>query len=112
MAQKQIQIDGVDVNYVSNAATPYLYRQEFHRDIIGDLQKIMTEWQNDPSTIDLECIEQIAYIMAKQGGSANTDSIVNWLSQFDGLMSVYQTLPTIMEVWQVNNTTTSKAKKK
>lgn len=112
MAKKTIKIDDKEVTFLSNSATPYLYREAFHRDVIADMRRIMENWKKGHDDLDFSCIEKIAFIMAKQGGSENTEDIVKWLSQFDGLLSVYQALPDIVEVWKIGNETQVQAKKK
>lgn len=112
MAKKTIEIEGKQVSFVSNAATPLLYREQFHRDLISDMKSIFDNWKDGHTDLDLSCIEKIAYVMAKQGGSENTEDLLTWLGQFDGLLSIYQALPNIVELWQLNNATTSVAKKK
>lgn len=113
MAAKTVKIDNKEVKFVSNSATPFLYREEFHRDVIADMKHIMEKWKDGHDDFDLSCIEKIAFIMAKQGHSEHTDgTVMEWLEQFDGLLSVYQALPDIIEVWNVGAKTQSVPKKK
>lgn len=114
---KTITIDGKDVNFKASAAIPRIYRIKFRRDIYMDLNKLVSETeQNDSdnskmSIESLEIFENIAYIMAKHADPNGVSSDIDaWLEQFD-TFSIYQVLPEIIELWGLNKETTSDAKK-
>ena len=114
---KTITIDGKDVNFKASAAIPRIYRIKFRRDIYMDLNKLVSETeQNDSdnskmSIESLEIFENIAYIMAKHADPNGVPSDIDaWLEQFD-TFSIYQVLPEIIELWGMNKETTSDAKK-
>lgn len=60
---------------------------------------------------DLEMFENIAYVMAQHADPKNVPAdIMEWLEQFQ-TFSIYQILPAILELWNLNEETQSKAKK-
>ena len=60
---------------------------------------------------DLEMFENIAYVMAQHADPNNVPmEIMEWLEQFQ-TFSIYQILPAILELWNLNEETKSQAKK-
>ena len=59
----------------------------------------------------LETFENIAYIMHKHGDASQPDDINEWLEQFE-TFDIYKVLPEILTLWNLENVTTSVAKKK
>ena len=60
---------------------------------------------------DLEMFENIAYVMAQHADPNNVPTdIMEWLEQFQ-TFSIYQILPAILELWNLNEETKSQAKK-
>ena len=122
--QKNIVVDGIEVPFKASAAIPRLYRLKFRRDIYQDLnalQKAMQEQKDQKpddqnpaaSSLDivsLELFENIAYIMAKHADPSVPASPDDWLEQFN-TFSIYQILPAILELWNMNEETKSQAKK-
>ena len=128
---KEISIDGKKVLFAASAAIPRIYRIQFHRDIFQDMIKIeksvkkseakqkedeqeQGEEKVTESVIpveDLEMFENIAYIMAQHADPENVPpDIMDWLEQFN-TFSIYQILPAILELWNMNEETKSQAKK-
>lgn len=55
--------------------------------------------------------ENIAYVMAQHADPENVPpDIMDWLEQFN-TFSIYQILPAILELWNMNEETKSQAKK-
>ena len=115
--KKNIMIDGQEVAFKASAAIPRIYRMKFHRDIFKDLRDLEKSIdKNDPenSSLDLfslEMFENIAYVMAQHADPKNVPAdIMEWLEQFQ-TFSIYQILPAILELWNLNKETQSKAKK-
>ena len=85
---KTVTIDGKDLELAANAATPFRFKQVFHKDlfaILGNEQKAETE--------GVEAVTQLAYIMAKQAEKAdmsklNEDGFIEWLEDFSGMAFV------------------------
>ncbi len=107
----------------ASALIPRLYRFRFNRDMIVDmnqLQKSATHLVNarkkgenaEFSIQDLTIFENVAYIMAKHADPNIEDSVDEWLESFDGVLSIYEALPQIFELWSLNNQTTSVPRKK
>lgn len=87
------------------------------------------EGQNEAAmtAMDLEIFENIAWVMLKHGAAfrdaengrvlMNGDMVVGkdpdeWLDQMDGVFSVYDVMPVILELWDANQRTTSTPAKK
>ena len=114
---KKIEIDGQQVAFKASAAIPRIYRLKFQRDIYKDLrvlEKSVGGQKEEESSLDLfslEMFENIAFVMAKQFDNTIPQTPEEWLDGF-ATFSIYQILPTILELWDLNNMTTSTAKKK
>lgn len=126
--EKIVIVDGKEVRMRASALIPRLYRVKFGRDMIADmrqLQKAYNRARNLPkdateeerqdaqlSVMDLTIFENVAYMMVKHGGNDIPDTAEEWLDSFDGVFSIYEVLPTILELWHMTNQTTSVPKKK
>ena len=137
---KVLTIDGKEVGFRASALTPRLYRHKFGRDIVRDLNQlrkaynkamqakglekppedapedVKTAYENaiqdaQMSVVDLEIFENTAWIMARQYDQTVPDSPDDWLENF-AVFSIYEILPEIIKLWQLNQETTSKSKKK
>lgn len=117
---KTIEIDGKEVTFKASAAMPRLYRLKFGRDIFkdfADLEKSVEESKSNEenkSTLDivsLEVFENIAYIMAKHANPDNVPSLPDeWLENFN-TFSIYEVLPQLLELWELNTETQVQSKK-
>lgn len=121
MLRKKVEIDGREVEFKASAAVPRIYRMKFHRDLFMDLQKVAKSVEKkgkkegkENSEIpveNLEMFENIAYVMAQHADPQNVPAdIMEWLEQFD-TFSIYQILPVILNLWNMNEETQSQAKK-
>ena len=96
------------------------------RDMIVDMNKLSKAYkkvtdaqkskeENNEARLevtDLLIFEDIAFVMAKHANpelSAQTPD--EWLDEFN-MFSIYEVLPVILELWAINNKTTSTPKKK
>ena len=119
-----IEIDGKSVKFRATARTPRLYRGIIA--IILALAAILSfaacggkedateeeKLEAQMSAADLEIFENAAYIMARHATPDNIpDNPDDWLDSFH-MFSIYQVLPKLLELWALNNATTSTAKKK
>ena len=129
MLKKEIIIDGRPVLFKASAAIPRIYRLQFHRDIFKDLAKLANHLQknqksraqettgdqeapgSDIPIEDLELFENAAYVMAKHADPSVPDSIEEWLDEFN-TFSIYQVLPEILTLWNLNTATEVENKKK
>lgn len=122
--KKNILIDGKEVPFKASAAVPRLYRLKFGRDIYRDFASLEDSVRQDAekhaneeekqSTLDIESLEMfenIAYIMARHADPENVpDEPDEWLEQFN-MLSIYEVLPQLVELWGLNMQTKAQAKK-
>lgn len=117
--EKTIMIDGRPVPFKATGNTPRLYRALFLRDIFSDISKLSkaiekaTKEGEDRETIldvgSLEIFENVAYVMAKQADSS-VPEIGSWLDDFS-VFSIYEILPQIIELWNLNTAQIAESKK-
>lgn len=104
---RKVEIDGKQVPFKASAAIPRIYRIKFNRDIYKDLrslEKAVGEGGENNSNLDLlslEMFENIAYVMAKHADPNIPDTPEEWLDEFN-TFSIYQVLPSIIELWGLN----------
>lgn len=121
MLRKTVVIDGKEVEFKASAAVPRIYRMKFRRDLFVDLQKVAKsvdkkgkkqgKEESEIPIENLEMFENIAYVMAQHADPKNVPAdIMEWLEQFE-TFSIYQILPAILELWNMNEKTESQAKK-
>lgn len=119
--EKIIEIDGKQVPFKATARTPVLYRAMFGKDIFKDLAKLTNGVKNITdnaesdamSVLDVGALEvflNIAFVMAKQADKTIPSDVDEWLDQFS-MFSIYQILPELLELWNLNMTQISEAKK-
>ena len=113
---KTVEIDGKQVLFKASAAIPRIYRIKFGRDIYKDLAKLeksVSQNKEGSSEIDipsLEMFENIAYVMAKHADPSLPDTPEEWLDEFN-TFSIYQVLPSLIELWGLNMKRDVQAKK-
>lgn len=124
---KTLNIDGKEVKMRASALIPRIYRFRFRRDMIQDMNSLRKAWKKVTelpedateeekeeaqfSVMDLTIFENVAYVMAKHGDPSTPDSIDEWMDQFE-LFSIYEVLPEILKLWNLNTAQTSTPKKK
>lgn len=124
---KIIKIDGKEVGFRATALTPRLYRHKIGRDIIHDLNKLKRAYEKATalpetatdeeredaqlSSIDLEIFENVSFIMARQYDTSLPNTPEEWLDGFK-TFSIYEILPSVLELWAMNEMQTAKPKKK
>ena len=125
--EKVINIGGKDVKMRASAIIPRMYRFKFGRDILRDMTSLKkafkkrselpedaTDEQKEEATlseINLMIFENVAYIMAKHADPTIPDDPDEWLDGFE-MFSIYEVFPEILNMWELNNATTSQPKKK
>ena len=113
---RKVEIDGKQVPFKASAAIPRIYRIKFNRDIYKDLrslEKAVGEGDEENSNLDLfslEMFENIAYVMAKHADPNIPETPEEWLDEFN-TFSIYQVLPSIIELWGLNVQTEVESKK-
>lgn len=116
MTKKNILIDDKEVEFAASAAVPRIYRIKFRKDLFHDmmqLEKKVSANNEEESTLDIESLEvfeNIAYIMAKHANRSVPESVEDWLDQFQTL-SIYQVLPQLLELWNINTQSDIQSKK-
>lgn len=137
---KILLIDGKEVGFRATALTPRLYRHKMGRDIIRDLNQLKRSYEKavaarnlkhpgeaataeqlaeyeaalqdaQLSVMDLEIFENTAFVMARQYDQSIPNTPEEWLEGF-AVFSIYEVLPEILTLWQLNQQTTSTPKKK
>ena len=110
--EKLIKIGTEEVGFKATASTTRRYRERFNRDLFEDFSTIAPRFEKgEVKATDLECFENIAYIMAKQYDPNIPDDPDEWLDSFE-MLSIYTVLPQIIELWGLNNETLNVSKKK
>lgn len=126
--ERTVTVGGKEMKMRASALIPRLYRFKFKRDMVADMRQLQrayakatalpentTDAEREDaqfSAADLTIFEDVAYIMAKHGGNDMPDSPEEWLDSIDGVFSIYEILPVILELWSANTETTSIPKKK
>lgn len=116
--RRDIDIGGRTVACVSNAATPVIYRQVFHEDLLVFLQEFNNARKKNailPGTTDMFC--RLAYVMHGQAEMSTTeafrklslDGFLNWLEGFMPL-DFEMAGGSILNLYYENEETTSKSK--
>ncbi len=130
MIKKEIQICGKSVVLGASALLPKIYRINFGKDMVSDMNRLRKSFQAANSlpenatqeereaasldAIDLTIFERAAWAMAYH---ADKDGAVphdpdEWLESFDGVFSIYEVFPVILDLWGLNQHTTSVPAKK
>ena len=124
---KTLLIDGKDVKFRATALTLRLYRHLIGRDMVQDMNQLRkaynkaaalgedaTEEERQDaqfSMIDLEIFENVSYVMARHADPEIPGTVEEWLEGFQ-MFSIWKILPEIIKLWNINEATTSKPKKK
>lgn len=103
---KTLNVDGREIEFSANAATPFRYRQIFHKDllsILGNEEKAQNE--------GVEAVTELAFVMAKQAekadmGKLNEEMFFEWLEGF-GSMAFVNSAEDILNVYMESTETTS-----
>ena len=116
--RRDIEIGGQTVACISNAATPVIYRQVFHEDLLVFLQEFNNARRKDtilPGTTDMFC--RLAYVMQGQAQMSTTeafrklslDGFLTWLEGFRPL-DFEMAGGDILNLYYENEETQSKSK--
>lgn len=110
--EKTIKVGESEIKFKATASTTRKYREKFNRDLLVDFQALTPNLQNGQLTAgDLECFENIAYIMARQANETIPDDPDEWLDGFE-MFSIYEVLPQLISLWGENMVTLENPKKK
>lgn len=106
--EKTIELGTKSVKFCINAATTYLYRQKFRKDLVRTFQRLSEEPENDET---FEALSQLAYIAAKQADKTIPDDPSEWLAGFGLNDFITKIVPAVSELWQESIRTVSEPKK-
>lgn len=126
--ERTLNIGGAELRMRASALIPRLYRFKFGRDLIKDMSQLEKAYKKalsvkegatdeerrdaELSILDLTIFENVAWAMAKNADPNVPDDPGEWLDSIDGIFSVYEVLPEILELWTDGlNTTSIPAKK-
>lgn len=128
MIKKEVDICGQKVVLGASALLPKIYRINFGKDMVADMNRLRRSFQaaqNLPKdateeerqeasldVIDLTIFEQTAWAMAYHADKTVPHNPDEWLESFDGVFSIYEVFPVILELWGLNQKTTSIPAKK
>jgi hypothetical protein len=112
--EKTITIDGKEIRFKTNGATPLRYKAQFGRDYFKEILKmapLANKNKNDIESKDLEALDfevfyNIAWIMAKTADSSIPEPIA-WLEQFDEFPMV-EIIPELQDMLLASIQTTKK----
>lgn len=103
---KTLVIDGKEMEFAANAATPFRFKQVFHKDLLGILGN-----EDKAQTEGIEVVTELAYIMHKQAEKADMnkltyDEFIAWLEDF-GPMAFVEPAEEIVGVYMGSMLSTS-----
>lgn len=107
--EKLVKLDGKEVRMVANGGTPRIYRAMFKRDVFKDMNHAV----NDEGEIEnAEVFENLAFVMAKQGGLDGGYDIDKWLTGMESPTAIIEAVEEIMALWYDTTETVIDGKKK
>ena len=125
--KKVINVGGKELRMRASALIPRLYRYQFKRDMIQDMNRLRqnynrcleakenaTEEERNEAmldVIDLEIFENVAWLFMKNAGEDVGNSPDEWLDSFEGVFDVYEIMPDVLELWGEDQIQTSSLKK-
>lgn len=123
--ERTLNIGGKSMRMRASALIPRLYRFKFGRDLIKDMSQLeetykkamsakedATDEGRNFSALDLTIFENVAWVMAKAADQDIPSDPDEWLDGIDGVFSIYEVLPQILELWVAGLETTSTPRKK
>ena len=99
MAVKTLNLGGIDVELKCTAATSVLYRMEFGKDLFVEFNAYVEGSQEGVAPIgSIEMLEQAAYIMSRQANPKDKRTFIDWLDQFDDMMSFIDSIGEVADL--------------
>lgn len=128
MLERTVMIDGVERKMKASALIPRLYRRHFGRDMMRDMAQLSKNYKAASAipedaldeekaaaafdVPDLEIFENVAWLFLRHAGEDIPDTPDEWLESIEGVFSIYEIMPIVLELWGDNQKTTSTPKKK
>lgn len=118
-----IEINGKRMKVACNALLPRLYRFHFGRDLVVDMRKfgkaykvVGTDTEGQPiyditDDADTSILENVSWLMLRQGGELVPDTIEEWLETVD-IFDLYEIEQACLELWKDSQKQTARLKKK
>ena len=108
---REIKIGESTIPMSANGATPIRYYMVFHKDLLGELQKVEGSY-----AIAINTISELAFIMAKAAEKADMDKLnqnayIVWLEQFEPF-DITNAANDIVDLYLGNTEGLSEVKKK
>ena len=110
--KRKVEIDGRTLTLENNALLPRRYRHAFGRDIVVDMQAMVQAYKKDPSSVNMEVLEDVTWLMLKEAGEPVGENPEQWLAGIDDVFAVYTAAETVLGLWIEGRKTTSVPKKK
>ena len=126
--ERTIRVGANVMRMRASALIPRLYRFRFGRDLIKDMSQLEKAYKKavtvkedatdeerqeaQLSVLDLTIFENVAWCMAKNADPNVPNDPDEWLDAIDGVFSVYEVLPQILDLWTAGLETTSNPAKK
>lgn len=126
--ERTIRIGGAEMRMRASALIPRLYRFKFGRDLIKDMSQLEQAYKKAMSlkedatdeerrnaqfsALDLTIFENVAWAMVKNADPNVPNDPDEWLDTIDGVFSVYEVLPQVLDLWTAGLATTSTPVKK
>ena len=116
--EKTVIIDGKEVRMRASALIPRRYREKFGRDVVQDMNNLAQNFvkakgkSEQLSAFDLGVFENLAWCFAKDADPTIPDTPDEWLDQMEGMFSLYEVLPQMLELWTASSRTVSVPRKK
>lgn len=111
MNVKKITIGDKQFTIKANALLPRRYRNEFNKDLITDLNKLISACKAQEG-IDWEVAENLTWLMIKTAGVDEIGSIEDWLDTIEDTLAIPMAFPEVLSIWEDNQKTTSVPRKK
>ena len=97
---KEISVGDKLVPMLANAATPYRFKQIFHKDLLKIMFSTTAENESEDD------VQKLAYVMSMQAAKRdltqlNEETYIDWLEQFDPL-DIFMASDAVMKLYQRN----------
>ena len=109
---KIVDYEDKQLRMVSNALLPRLFRYHFGKDLVMTMKAFEKSYKEDPETVDFAPVENLTWLMLKEGGEDVGGSPEEWLASLDDPSASYVLAAEAMTLWRESQKTTSVPKKK
>lgn len=109
--KKTVTLCGNPVTLVNNALLPRRYRNRFGQDLLVDMQEMVDAYK-EKKDFKPEVLENITWLMLKEGGEQVGETPEEWLAGLDDPFCIYEIMGDVVALWNAGRKTTSVPKKK